>query len=71
MKKFHLTSIIAVSFILAFISCKKSDCKEINCTGAVTLDYAPVCGCNNITYSNFSEAECHGIEEYTTGECDS
>jgi hypothetical protein len=31
--------------------------------------YDPVCGCNNVTYSNSCHAECAGITEYTMGKC--
>jgi hypothetical protein len=33
------------------------------------MQYDPVCGCNKKTYSNSCVAECHGIKEYTKGEC--
>ncbi len=39
---------------------------NINCPSA----YAPVCGCNNITYNNACEAEfVYGISQWTTGVC--
>lgn len=31
--------------------------------------YAPVCGCNGITYSNEVEAKINGVKNYTEGEC--
>lgn len=34
-----------------------------------TLQYDPVCGCNNKTYGNACAAECAGIKSYTKGEC--
>jgi hypothetical protein len=34
-----------------------------------TLEYNPVCGCNNKTYGNACAAECHGITSYRLGEC--
>jgi len=34
-----------------------------------TEQYAPVCGCNNKTYSNSCFAECAGIVDYTNGPC--
>lgn len=57
--------------MLSFVSCDKTDeCKEGNNDGrACTLDYSPVCGCNNKTYSNACAAEAVGITEYTQGEC--
>ncbi len=35
-----------------------------------TMDYNPVCGCNGKTYGNACSAECHGIFNYTQGECE-
>ncbi|MCT4622604.1 MAG: Kazal-type serine protease inhibitor domain-containing protein [Schleiferiaceae bacterium] len=35
-----------------------------------TMNYDPVCGCNNVTYSNACQAECVGIDDYTPGECE-
>jgi hypothetical protein len=62
--------IFNVLFIsLLLVSCDKTECLETNCNGPVNLDYNPVCGCNEITYPNTSTAECHGILNYTEGEC--
>ncbi len=32
--------------------------------------YAPVCGCNDVTYANDCFAECSGVKQYVEGECD-
>lgn len=34
-----------------------------------TLQYDPVCGCNNKTYGNACAAGCAGIKTYTKGAC--
>ncbi|MCE7924283.1 MAG: hypothetical protein DYG98_14655 [Haliscomenobacteraceae bacterium CHB4] len=60
------------AFVLfAFTSCcPPKQCVENpqpNCV--CTMQYDPVCGCNNKTYSNACVAECAGIKKYTKGEC--
>ena len=30
----------------------------------------PVCGCDGVTYSNYGEAACNNIFNFTMGECD-
>ena len=64
------TLITATIFGVLFISCDKTECVESPCFDAVPLYYQPVCGCNDSTYSNWQEAECHGIYEYREGACD-
>ena len=31
--------------------------------------YAPVCGCNGVTYINPTDASVHGVKNYTQGKC--
>jgi hypothetical protein len=50
--------------------CKKEDCTEkVDPNCVCTMQYDPVCGCNNKTYSNECVAKCHGITKYVKGEC--
>ena len=55
---------------LFVLSCDKKECERKNCTDAIPLYYDPVCGCDDVTYSNREEAECNGIENYTKGVCE-
>lgn len=59
---------------LLLINCNKEnnneDCKgEPNPDCICTEQYQPVCGCNEITFSNSCFALCAGIKEFTEGEC--
>ena len=38
-------------------------------TAKSCMQYDPVCGCNQKTYSNACMAQCHGITKYVKGEC--
>jgi hypothetical protein len=37
--------------------------------GECSKIFAPVCGCNNITYNNDCVARTEGVQQWTTGEC--
>ena len=64
---------LLILFLLSICSCtsKEDDCKVLYSRQDVACirEYAPVCGCNNITYSNSCEAEAWGIEDFSVGEC--
>ena len=63
----NLFTVVIIGFIL--VSCNKSDCIETDCVDGVPMSYIPVCGCNDVTYPNWETAECHGITNYKSGEC--
>jgi hypothetical protein len=62
---------VLLIFVL-LISCKKdNDCidetKKHN--NACTLQYEPVCGCNEKNYGNACEAKRDGVTSWENGKC--
>ncbi len=55
--------------LAAACNCPKKCVEKINPDCVCTLQYDPVCGCNNKTYGNACAAECAGIKTYTKGAC--
>ena len=62
-------------FVLLFISCDDEDSSSpchINekDEDMVCIEiYQPVCGCNNVTYSNSCYAGRDGVSSWSEGEC--
>lgn len=66
--KFILT--ISFLILISLCFCTKHECLESkNDNLACTEQYDPVCGCNNITYSNSCYAQRAGATYYTNGAC--
>lgn len=65
--------ILLSALMMALASCKKDggciDSSKIRVGAPCTLQFDPVCGCNNITYGNSCEAGNAGVTSYTNGAC--
>lgn len=70
MKSLLIATALAIGLGLAGCERIDNECKgreKENCD--CTEEYAPVCGCDNVTYSNSCHAECAGVKNYTEGPC--
>ena len=66
--KYILT--ISILILISFSFCAKDECLvSKNSNIACTEQYEPVCGCNDITYSNSCYAQRAGATYYTNGVC--
>lgn len=68
----YLTILFFVSFVCLSSTCNKNDkCVVgepiLDCL--CTMEYDPVCGCNNVTYGNSCVASCSGVSSYSEGAC--
>lgn len=78
--KFFYTIALFLLLTSLFFSCRK-ECQSLaDCVNDtpewcnlvdLSNEYAPVCGCDCITYRNSGYAECvGGVSSYTEGKCD-
>jgi hypothetical protein len=69
--KTYLSLLLLGTLLFLIMSCgKESNCVEVLKPDCIcTMQYDPVCGCNDKTYGNACVAECAGIKSYTKGEC--
>ena len=61
-------------FLILLFSCEKDktcvDPSLIQNVDTCIEIYAPVCGCNGITYVNYCYADRSGVLKYIDGECE-
>ena len=68
MKKFRL--LMLSIFVLSCSSNGDSCVTNVPDSELVCIEiYQPVCGCNNLTYSNDCYAGASGVSSWTEGEC--
>ena len=73
-QKFVMKYLI-LSFLLLINMCEKDDDQASCINNPISPDvvcieiYEPVCGCNDVTYSNACYATSSGVSTWTDGEC--
>ncbi len=70
MKKIIFVSVLLTLSLLSCNKTKKGDCIATDNKDCIcTLEYTPVCGCDDVTYSNACTANCAGVKIVAQGEC--
>lgn len=80
MKTTKLLFALLFMTMIGILACKKemdkennhsaTDCVDstkIRKNASITPNWAPVCGCNGVTYTNSMDAEVNGVISYTNG----
>jgi hypothetical protein len=70
--RYLVGAIFTVLFFLSACGTEEATCidqTKINEEAICTMDYTPVCGCDNQTYSNACAAENSGITSWNDGAC--
>ena len=75
-KKLFYTFLLCTLFFLITLSCETPQLPDVDACIAnpnpdqvCTEQYEPVCGCDDVTYSNSCYADAAGVSVWTVGEC--